>query len=223
MDDDARSSAVEGQAGGVSCRWPGAQPDQSGFPDPENDLPLAEDAGEAVLAGGCFWCVEAVFRRLDGVARTECGYAGGSAETASYARVCGGDTGHAEAVRIVYRPEVISFGALLKVFFSVAHDPTQWMRQGNDAGSQYRSAVFWRDEPQRGMAEAYIEQLNLSGRFGSKIVTRLEPLEAFYPAEAEHQDYAARHPDAGYIRLVSTPKVEKLERWYAGQLHGTTE
>lgn len=173
-----------------------------------------------VIAGGCFWCVDAVFRRVAGVLASECGYCGGSASTANYARVCGGDTGHAEAVRLRYDPRQISFGALLKIFFSVAHDPTQRNRQGHDVGPQYRSAVFYADEAQRAAAAAYIAQLDAAGVFPAPIATTLEPLEAFYPAEAEHQAYAERNPEAGYIRIVAQPKLEKLGKAYAAQLSG---
>ncbi|WP_043767680.1 peptide-methionine (S)-S-oxide reductase MsrA [Algiphilus aromaticivorans] len=210
------------QAAGPTCRWPGGAGDQSGFPDPEQDL--APEAGvesaEMVVAGGCFWCVDAVFRRVVGVLASECGYCGGSAATANYMRVCGGDTGHAEAVRLRYDPQQISFGALLKIFFSVAHDPTQRDRQGHDVGPQYRSAVFYADEAQRAVAAAYIDQLDAAGIFPAPIATTLEPLEAFHPAEPEHQAYAERHPDAGYIRIVAQPKLEKLGKAFATQLRG---
>lgn len=206
------------QQSAATCRWPGAAHDQSGFPDPERDLPADGEAAEIVLAGGCFWCVDAVFRRIQGVLDSECGYCGGASATANYRRVCGGDTGHAEAVRLRYDPRQISFGALLKIFFSVAHDPTQRNRQGHDVGPQYRSAVFHADEAQRNVAAAYIAQLDAAGVLGAPIATTLEPLETFYPAEAEHQAYAERHPDAGYIRVVAQPKLEKLSEVYRAQL-----
>lgn len=202
---------------GRYCRWPAAVGDQSGFPDPDVDIAEADDTGEAVLAGGCFWCVEAVFQRLQGVTDTECGYAGGSADTANYRQVCSGNTGHAEVLRVRYEPRQLSFGAVLKVFFSVAHDPTQWMRQGNDLGPQYRSAVFYGDAHQRRVAQAYIAQLDAASAAGAPLVTRLEPLEAFYPAEPEHQSYADRNPQAGYIRAVAVPKLDKLVRNFAAQ------
>src|SRR5688572_14790720 len=145
-----------------TCDLPGqglAHPG-SRFPDPANDVARDQDRGEAVLAGGCFWCTEAVFRRLAGVRAVEPGYVGGSADTANYKAVCGGDTGHAEAIRISYDPAETSFGQLLKVFFSVAHDPTQRDRQGNDVGTQYRSAIFPLDDAQQAIARAYIDQLH---------------------------------------------------------------
>src|SRR5688572_14155118 len=143
----------------------------------------------ATLAGGCFWCTEAAFEQLQGVLDVTSGYAGGSAETANYKAVCGGDTGHAEVIRITYDPEKISYEQLLEVFFD-AHDPTQLNRQGNDIGTQYRSAIFYADEAERSTAEAKIAELNESKHFPRPIVTTLEPLRAFFPAEDYHQDYA---------------------------------
>jgi peptide-methionine (S)-S-oxide reductase len=188
-------------------------------PDPELDVPPG--AGEpqtAVLAGGCFWCTEAVFLELDGVHEVTSGYAGGSRETADYRSVCTGATGHAEAIRIRFDPQKITFGQLLKVFFSVAHDPTQLNRQGADRGTQYRSAIFYADEEQRRVAEAYIAQLQRSKAFSAPIVTTLEPLEEFYPAEDYHQDYAARNPAQPYIAHAALPKVEKVRKHYAERL-----
>jgi peptide-methionine (S)-S-oxide reductase len=191
----------------------------SSFPDPAVDLP-AGDAAErtAVLAGGCFWCTEAVFKELAGVRDVRPGYAGGTAETADYRTVCSGTTGHAEAIAITYDPTRTSFGMLLKVFFSVAHDPTQLNRQGNDRGPQYRSAVFYADEDERRVAEAYIGQLDAAGVFDAPIATTLEPLEAFYEAEDYHFDYAARNPFQPYIVHISAPKVDKLRRAYPERL-----
>ncbi len=192
------------------------------FPNPERDI----DAGGApseqtvVLAGGCFWCVEAVFKELEGVLDVASGYAGGTADTADYETVCTGTTKHAEVVRVRYDQARISFGQPLKVFFSVAHDPTQLNRQGNDHGRQYRSAVFYADEAQREVAEAYIRQLNDAGVFKAPIVTRLEPLEAFYAAEGYHQDYAARNPAQPYVAHVAAPKVEKLREYFGDRLKG---
>jgi peptide-methionine (S)-S-oxide reductase len=187
-------------------------------PDPVLDLTATEDRGEAVLAGGCFWCTEAVFRRLDGVDEVQPGYAGGSADTADYRKVCSGSTGHAEVIRITYDPARISYGQLLKVFFAVAHDPTQKDRQGNDVGTQYRSAVFPVDEAQRRVARAYMDQLTAADVFASPLATTLEPLEAFFVAEAYHHDYAAKNPGQSYIRIVSQPKVEKLEHVFPDKL-----
>jgi peptide-methionine (S)-S-oxide reductase len=182
----------------------------SNFPDPAGDSAFSEP-GRLVLAGGCFWCTEAVFRLLDGVMSVMPGYAGGSAQTANYRAVCGGDTGHAEALEIHYDPAVIAYGTLLKVFFSVAHDPTQLNRQGADVGSQYRSAIFYGNDGERRVAEAYIRQLNEAGVFDAPIATSLEPLERFFPAEEYHHDYAQRNPTQPYICAVSDPKVKKLK------------
>jgi methionine-S-sulfoxide reductase len=147
----------------------------------------------AVFAGGCFWCTEAAFEQLDGVLDAESGYSGGRQQTANYRRVCDGDTGHAEAVRITYDPRRISYDQLLDVFFD-AHDPTQLNRQGNDVGTQYRSAIFFTDEREREAAAARIAALNASGAYGKPIATTLEPLVAFYPAEAYHQDFYKKNP-----------------------------
>jgi peptide-methionine (S)-S-oxide reductase len=186
--------------------------------DPLNDVPAGEDRGEAVLAGGCFWCTEAVFRRLQGVVEVVPGYAGGAADAANYKAVCGGRTGHAEVIRISYDPKQTSYGQLLKVFFAVAHDPTQKDRQGNDVGTQYRSAVFPMDAVQRSVALDYIRQLNASGAFAGPIATTVEPLEAFFLAESYHHNYAELNPGQGYIQFVSMPKVGKLEHYFAERL-----
>ncbi len=172
----------------------------------------------AVLAGGCFWCTEAVFERLDGVGDVVSGYAGGTKETATYDAVCSGATDHAEAIRITYDPGKITYDELLKVFFTVAHDPTQLNRQGNDVGRQYRSAVFYADEQEKAAAEAVIRKLQEDGTIKGKIVTTLEPLGEFYLAEKYHQDYARNNPRQPYIQGVAMPKVEKLEKKYADRL-----
>jgi peptide-methionine (S)-S-oxide reductase len=196
------------------------------FPDPIVDLepkihadPSRSDPSKitgreaiAVLAGGCFWCVEAVYLQLDGVKAVVSGYAGGTADTANYRAVCSGATNHAEAVRITYDPSRITFGQILKVFFWIAHDPTQLNQQGNDRGRQYRSAIFYVDERQRDVAAAYIRQLDEARVFPERIVTTLEPLEAFYEAETYHQNYAALNPAQPYVASVAAPKVEKLRR-----------
>jgi peptide-methionine (S)-S-oxide reductase len=187
-------------------------------PDPALDVPRAEDKGEAVLAGGCFWCTEAVFRRLQGVREVQPGYAGGKADAANYKAVCSGSTGHAEVIRIVYDPAQVSYGQLLKVFFAVAHDPTQKDRQGNDVGTQYRSAIFPLDAAQKKVAEAYMAQLTAAHVFASPLATTVEPLEAFFVAESYHHDYARLNPGQSYIRFVSMPKVEKLETYFADRL-----
>ena len=190
------------------------------FPDPTQDSPLspARDVQTAVLAGGCFWCVEAVYRQLDGIISVTSGYSGGTADTASYPIVCSGKTDHAEAVRLEFDASKLTFGQLLKVFFSVAHDPTQLNRQGNDIGRQYRSTIFYTDENQRRIAEAYIRQLNEAHAYRSPIVTTLEPMKAFYEAEPYHQDYAARNPNQPYIACIAMPKVEKVREYYPEKL-----
>ncbi|MEQ8258682.1 MAG: peptide-methionine (S)-S-oxide reductase MsrA [Alcanivorax sp.] len=180
------------------------------FPDPVEDVPTDQDAGRAVLAGGCFWCVEAVYQPLDGVTSVVSGYAGGDAASANYEAVCSGRTGHAEVIEVRYDPHRISFGALLKLFFAVAHDPTQKDRQGNDRGPQYRSAIFPVDEAQRTVAQDYIQQLDNAGAFTAPIVTTLEPGHPFHPAEDYHQDFARRNPNQPYITHVAKPKLEKL-------------
>jgi peptide-methionine (S)-S-oxide reductase len=198
---------------GIGLRVP---PDE--VPHPATDVPAGDDRGEAVLAGGCFWCTEAVFRRLDGVEEVLPGYAGGIADAANYKDVCSGRSGHAEVIRISYQPKQISYGQLLKVFFAVAHDPTQKDRQGNDVGSQYRSALFPIDAAQRAVADAYIRQLDGSGAFAGPIATTIEPLEAFFVAESYHHNYAELNPGQGYIQVVSMPKVGKLEHYFADKL-----
>ncbi len=193
----------------------GMTPEQ--FPDPVVDIPAADGEQVAVLAGGCFWCVEAVYRQLDGVLDVVSGYAGGTAETADYRTVCRGATDHAEAVQVRFDPRRLSFGRLLKVFFSVAHDPTQLNRQGADVGRQYRSAIFYADEDQRRAAEAYIRQLEAAKAFPGRIVTALEPLEAFYPAEDYHQDYAAKYPNQPYIAFNALPKAAKAREHFGAR------
>jgi peptide-methionine (S)-S-oxide reductase len=190
------------------------------FPDPKLDTPLTSEPVEktAVLAGGCFWCVEAVFRELRGVKSVRSGYAGDTASTADYRTVCTGRTNHAEAIEVVYDASETTFGQLLKIHFSVAHDPTQKDRQGNDFGRQYRSAIFYADDEQKSIAEAYIRQLNEAGIFASPIATTLEPLDKFYVAEDYHQDYAARNPGQPYIAYVAQPKVDKLRENFAEKL-----
>ena len=198
-----------------SCRIP-----IKNFPDPVVDEPLASKPEEkiAVLAGGCFWCVEAVFRELRGVISVRNGYAGDTEATANYRSVCSGRTKHAEAIEVRYDASQTTFGQLLKIHFSVAHDPTQLDRQGNDMGRQYRSAIFYADDEQKRIADAYIRQLNESRVFNDKIVTTLEKLDAFYVAEEYHQDYAARNPNQPYVAYVALPKVDKLRENFADRL-----
>ena len=186
------------------------------FPDPEVDLPVPAPGGEAVavLAGGCFWCVEAVYRQLDGVSSVVSGYTGGSADTADYETVSSGRTAHAEAVEIRFDPGRVSYGQLLKVFFSIAHDPTQRDRQGPDVGKQYRSAIFYANDEQKRTAEAYITQLESARVFDTPIVTEVRPLDRFFAAEDYHQDYAERNPLQPYILFNAAPKVDKVRKYY---------
>jgi len=182
------------------------------LPSPSVDEPLAsaQTVEEAVIAGGCFWGVEAVFRHVKGVQSATSGYSGGAAGSARYPLVSTGSTGHAESVKILYDSSQITYGQILRVFFSVVHDPTELNRQGPDVGSQYRSAVFYGNAEQKRIAEAYIAQL--AGSFSHPIVTQVVPLKAFYPAESYHQDYAARHPNEPYIVFNDAPKIEHLRK-----------
>jgi peptide-methionine (S)-S-oxide reductase len=182
------------------------------FPDPALDQKPATGLQKAVLAGGCFWCTEAVYEVVEGVKSVVSGYSGGTKETADYRRVSSGDTAHAECVEVTYDPAVISYGQILRVFFEVAHDPTQLNRQGPDTGPQYRSAVFYANDEQKAITEAYIRQLEAAKVFKSKIVTEVSPLKGFYPAEGYHQNYAAQNPNNPYIAYNSAPKVEKLKK-----------
>src|SRR2546429_9145183 len=188
-------------------------------PDPVAYSTLATTAGQsrAVLAGGCFWCVEAVYKNLDGVASVNSGSAGGTADTADYETVSAGTTDHAESVEVVYDPSRISYGQILKVFFAIAHDPTQLNRQGPDTGRQYRSAIFYLDDEQKRVADGYIGQLNKARVFDGPIVTEVVPLKAFFEAETYHQDYAARNPSSPYIVVNAQPKVSKLRSYQAAR------
>jgi peptide-methionine (S)-S-oxide reductase len=190
------------------------------FPDPKVDTALTPSPAEktVVLAGGCFWCVEAVFKQLRGVISVRSGYAGDSAATANYRTVCSGETDHAEVIEVRYDASQTTLGQLLKIHFSVAHDPTQFDRQGNDVGRQYRSAIFYSDEEQKRVSEAYINQLNEAHVFHDPIATTLEPLREFYVAEEYHQDYAARNPNQPYIAYVAQPKVDKLRSNFRDRL-----
>src|ERR1700730_18250551 len=202
--------------GAIACNT--ARASATAIPEPILDLPLTSARGEqtAVLAGGCFWGVEAVFKHVKGVTRVTSGYSGGPAKAAQYEKVSTGETGHAESVRITYDPSRVSYGQLLKVFFSVAHDPTELNRQGPDTGTQYRSAIFYGNDEQKRIAEAYIDQLNKARVFGAPIVTQVTPLKAFYAAEDYHQDYLAHHPDQPYIVYNDIPKVENLRKQLPG-------
>jgi peptide-methionine (S)-S-oxide reductase len=185
-------------------------------PAPEVDAPRASSSSRqtAVLSGGCFWGVQAVFQHVKGVITVTSGYSGGSAKTAEYETVSTGETGHAESVQIVYDPSQITYGELLRIFFSVAHDPTQLNRQGPDEGTQYRSSIFYNGEEQKRIAQSYIAQLDRAKLFPRPIVTRVVPLDAFYPAEAYHQNYAALHPNQPYIVFNDAPKVEHLKQQF---------
>jgi peptide-methionine (S)-S-oxide reductase len=198
----------------ASQRAPAVRGGGNPFPDPKVDASLAKAKGEqtAVVAGGCFWGVQAVFQHVRGVVSATSGYSGGPASAAEYEVVSTGATGHAESVKIVYDPSQITYGQLLKIFFSVAHDPTELNRQGPDMGSQYRSVVFYANPEQKRIAQAYIAQLDAAKIFTAPIVTQVVPLQAFYPAEAYHQNYLERHPDSMYIVINDLPKLSRLHQ-----------
>ena len=183
------------------------------IPAPLRDVPLATAPGghdTAIFAGGCFWGTQSVFQRVKGVTDTEAGYAGGAASTATYDQVTSETTGHAESVKVVYDPAVISYGTLLRIFFSVAHDPTTLNRQGPDSGTSYRSAIFYTTPKQHELADAYIRQLDAVHAFNGKIVTEVTPLKGFYKAEEYHQDYATKNPHNPYIQVCDVPKTKAL-------------
>ncbi len=185
-------------------------------PPAVTDLPLAAQHGKetAVFAGGCFWGVQAVFQRVKGVTATTAGYAGGSAKTATYKQVITETTGHAESVEVVFDPSLITYGKLLRVYFSVAHDPTQLNRQGPDVGTSYRSAIFYTNPEQKRIALAYIAQLDSKKVFKSRIVTEVTPLAAFYKGEDYHQDYAYYNPQNPYIQVCDRPKIAALQEQF---------
>lgn len=209
------------------CDIPGANLaiERGAFPNPERDIDPATGTGEqtAVLGAGCFWCVEAVFKEIDGVLGVTSGYTGDGEHNADYKSVCTGSTNHAEVVSVRFDPQRTSFGQLLKVFFAVAHDPTQKDRQGDDRGRQYRSAVFYTDSAQKDVAEAYIRQLDSAHAFSRPIVTEVVALDVFYPAETYHHNYAELHPEQGYIAAVAMPKVAKLRKQFADKLKGRAQ
>jgi peptide-methionine (S)-S-oxide reductase len=186
------------------------------IPPAKVDVPLASASGKqtAVFAGGCFWGTQAVFERVKGVINTTAGYAGGSASTATYDQVNTETTGHAESVQVVYDPAKITYGQLLRIFFSVAHDPTQLNRQGNDVGTSYRSVIFYANDDQKRVATAYIAQLDAAKVFPKKIVTDVTPLKGFYRAENYHQDYALHHPEDPYIEVCDRPKISALKQQF---------
>jgi peptide-methionine (S)-S-oxide reductase len=186
------------------------------IPPPSMDVPLAKQPGKetAVFAGGCFWGVQSVFQRVKGVLATTAGYSGGAAKTATYKQVVTETTGHAESVEVIYDPSRITYGQLLRIYFSVAHDPTELNRQGPDVGTSYRSAIFYANEDQKRLAEAYIAQLDQQKVFPKRIVTEVTPLKAFYRAEDYHQDYAYYNPDNPYIQVCDRPKIDALKKQF---------
>jgi peptide-methionine (S)-S-oxide reductase len=195
----------------VGCR----AADRGTFPVPVQDVAKAPGKLQtAVFAGGCFWGTQSVFERVKGVKKTVVGYAGGSAKTATYSQVTTETTGHAESVEVQYDPAVITYGGLLRIFFSVAHDPTQLNRQGPDEGTSYRSAIFFTSPDQQRIAQAYIAQLDAAHAFKKKIVTEVTPLKGFYRGEEYHQDYALHNPDNPYILTCDRPKIDALKREY---------
>lgn len=205
--------AVLALAATLALTWNRANAATDPAPLPNPAVDSARTAGgeqTAVFSGGCFWGVQAVFQHVKGVKSATSGYSGGPAAAAQYELVSTGETGHAESVQVTYDPSQVSYGQLLKVFFSVAHDPTQLNRQGPDSGSQYRSAIFFSSDEQKRIAEAYIAQLEQAKVFSRKIVTQVSPLKGFYPAEGYHQNYATLHPDDPYIAFNDAPKVEHL-------------
>jgi peptide-methionine (S)-S-oxide reductase len=193
-----------------------AKPGKSAFPRPAVDQPVASAPGQqtAVLSGGCFWGIQAVFQHTKGVISATSGYSGGEQNTANYDTVSSGKTGHAESVKIVYDPSQITYGQLLMIFFSVAHNPTELNKQGPDWGTQYRSSIFYADDEQKKIADAYIDQLNTAKVYSQKIVTQVVPLKGFYPAEGYHQDYLKRHPQNPYIVINDLPKLSDLKKHY---------
>ncbi|SRR6266436_306913 len=197
--------------------FPGPSLAAAAVPAPTTDATLASAPGQqtVVFAGGCFWGIQAVFQHVKGVISATSGYSGGDGKAAEYETVSTGRTGHAESVRVVYDPSQLTYGQLLHVFFSVAHDPTELNRQGPDEGSQYRSVVFYTTDEQQQITTAYIAQLDAGHVFKHKIVTQVVPLKAFYPAEAYHQNYATIHPDDSYIRYNDAPKVVNLKKQFS--------
>jgi peptide-methionine (S)-S-oxide reductase len=185
------------------------------IPPPAADAAAGDGIQTAVLSGGCFWGVQGVFQHTAGVSSAVSGYAGGSQMTATYEQVSSGTTGHAESVQVKYDPKQISYGKILQIFFSVVHDPTQLNRQGPDSGTQYRSAIFTTSDEQKKVADAYIAQLNAAKVYGKPIVTKVGPLQGFFPAEAYHQDYLTLHPHQPYIAYNDLPKIENLKKLFA--------
>jgi peptide-methionine (S)-S-oxide reductase len=204
----ALAAALTGCMANAATRMP--------LPAPTTDTTLAKTSGKqtAVFAGGCFWGTQAVFERVKGVVKTATGYSGGSAATATYDQVTTETTGHAESVQVVYDPSKITYGQLLRIFFSVAHDPTELNRQGPDVGTSYRSAIFYANDEQKRLATAYIQQLDAAHIFPRPIVTQVVPLKGFYRAEDYHQDYALHNPDNPYILVCDRPKIAALQQQF---------
>jgi peptide-methionine (S)-S-oxide reductase len=200
----------------VACTTTQAAPPSAPIPAAKLDAPLAAAPGKrtAVFAGGCFWGTQSVFERVKGVVKTTAGYSGGAAKTATYDQVTTETTGHAESVEVVYDPSKITYGQLLRIFFSVVHDPTQLNRQGPDVGTSYRSAIFYTDDEQKRIATAYIAQLDAAKAFPKPIVTEVTPLKGFYRAEDYHQDYALHHEDNPYIQVCDLPKTKALKQQF---------
>jgi peptide-methionine (S)-S-oxide reductase len=200
-------------AGYKSVNATGSSAGTPQVPKPAIDDSLATTKGQEnlVLAGGCFWGIQAVFKHVKGVTSSTSGYSGGSANTAQYETVSGGDTGHAESVKVVYDPSQVTYGQLLRIFFAV-HNPTELNRQGPDTGTQYRSVIFYESPDQQKIADAYVKQLDAAKVFSAPIVTQVAPFKAFYTAEAYHQDYAAKHPHDPYIMICDLPKLSVLKK-----------
>jgi len=187
---------------------------KAAFPDPAMDVPAASGDQVAVFAGGCFWGIEGVYEKVKGVKSAVAGYSGGAKNTAHYEMVSEGNTGHAESVQVTFDPSQVTYGQLLKVFFSVAHDPTEKNRQGPDTGTQYRSVIFYANDDQKNVAEAYVKQLTEAGVYSHAIVTQIVPLKAFYAAEAHHQHYMENNPMQPYIVYNDLPKVNALKKYF---------
>jgi len=205
-------------AGVLLCVLPSVFAADRPFPDPVVNTEPEKGNQTAVFAGGCFWCTEAVFEQFAGVKKVVSGYAGGTRETAHYKTVSAGQTDHAESIQITFDPSKISYGQLLKIFFSVAHDPTQLNRQGPDYGKQYRSAIFYANADQKRVAEAYIQQLTDAKVFSKPIVTQVVELKGFYPAEDYHQDFVANNPSNPYVMANAVPKIQKTRKAFPGML-----
>jgi peptide-methionine (S)-S-oxide reductase len=213
-----RKYSIAGALAGMFCAISASFANTMPVPAPVADLtPAAGEATQtAVFAGGCFWGVEAVFRSVKGVSRAVSGYAGGTTKNPSYESVSSGSSGHAEAVEVTFDPAKVTYGQLLRVFFSVAHDPTQLNRQGPDSGTQYRSAIFYTNDAQQRVARAYVAQLDAAKAFDKAIVTQIAPLTTFYPAEAYHQNYLALHRTQPYIVYNDLPKLDELKKQFPG-------